>query len=197
MIGTKNRWATARLVLTGLLAAVCIGGSASAEPAKWIVRPAESKISFSGTHAGREFTGQFGSWTADIRFDPKDLAGSKAVVLVNLASAFTGDQTYDKTLPTADWFDVSKFSEGRFETAKFTASGGNKYEALATLSLRGVNAEVLLKFTFEEQGATAKLSGETTLQRVAFGIGKGSDASGDWVSLDIPVSVSVVMDKAP
>ncbi len=197
MIGAKDRRATWRLLLTFVLAVICLGGTASAEPAKWIVRPSESKISFSGTHAGRAFTGEFRTWTADIRFDPKDLKGSKAVVLVNLASASTGDQTYDKTLPTVDWFDVGKFAEARFETATFAALGSNQFEAQGTLSLRGLNADVLLKFTFEEQGTTAKLSGETTLQRLAFGIGKGSDAPGDWVSLDIPVSVSLVMDKAP
>jgi polyisoprenoid-binding protein YceI len=197
MIGAKNRRATLRIFVPVLLAAMSLGGFAMAEPAKWIVRPAESKISFSGTHAGSAFAGEFRSWTADIRFDPNDLAGSKAVVLVDLTSAFTGDQTYDKTLPTADWFDVGKFAEGRFETIGFTAKGGNQFEAQGTLALRGVKADVLLKFTFDEKGTTAKLSGETTLQRLDFGIGKGSDAPGDWVSLDIPVSVSVVMDRAP
>lgn len=197
MIGTKDRRVMGRLLLTFVLAAMTVGEPALAEPTKWIVRPSESKISFSGTHAGRAFTGEFRSWTADIRFDPKDLKDSKAVVLVDLASASTGDQTYDKTLPTADWFDVGKFAEGRFETAEFSALGGNQFEAQGTLSLRGLSANVLLKFTFEEQGTTAKLSGQTTLQRLAFGIGKGSDAPGDWVSLDIPINVSVVMDQAP
>lgn len=197
MIVTKD-WRATRCFLASLvLAVVALCGPALAEPTKWIVRPAESKISFSGTHAGRAFTGEFRSWTADIRFDPNDLKDSKAVVLVDLASASTGDQTYDKTLPTADWFDVGKLAEARFETATFSALGGDQFEAQGTLSLRGLSADVLLKFTFEEQGTTAKLNGKTTLQRLAFGIGKSSDAPGDWVSLDIPISVSVVMDKAP
>ncbi len=197
MIGAKNWRANLRIFVPVLLAAMSLSGFSMAQPAKWTVRPAESKIAFSGTHAGSAFAGEFRSWTADIRFDPDDLAGSKAVVLVDLTSAFTGDQTYDKTLPTADWFDVGKFAEGRFETTGFTAKDGNQFEAQGTLSLRGGKADVLLNFTFRVEGATAKLSGETTLQRLDFGIGKGSDAPGDWVSLDIPVSVSVVMDKAP
>lgn len=197
MIGAKNRRATVPIFVPVLLTAMSLGGFAVAEPTNWIVRPAESKISFSGTHAGREFTGEFRTWTAEIRFDPNDLAGSKAVIVVDLASAFTGDQTYDKTLPTADWFDVGKFAEGRFETTGFMAKADDRFEAQGTLALRGVNADVLLKFTFEEKGTTAMLSGETTLQRLDFGIGKDSDAPGNWVSLDIPISVSVVMDKAP
>lgn len=178
------------------LAVVGSANRAMADAPKWSVRSSESKVGFSSTHAGRAFDGVFKSWSADIRFDPQDLENSKAVVLVDLASAFTGDQTYDKTLPTADWFDVSKFAEGRFETTGFEAKGGNRFIANGTLSLRGVKAPVALDFTFEASGATAKLEGQTTLQRLDYGIGKASDAPGEWVALDVPVIVSVVLDRA-
>ena len=196
MIRASDWRGASRWLFLMLIVANSFSAHAVAEPAKWVVRPAESKISFAGTHAGSKFTGEFRSWTAQIRFDPNDLSGSKALVLVDLSSAATGDQTYDKTLPTTDWFNVGKFAEGRFETTGFTAKGGNRFEAQGTLSLRGVEMGVLLAFTFEENGTTAKLAGKTILQRLDFGIGKGSDTPGDWVSLDIPVNVSLVMDKA-
>ena len=196
MIRASDWRGASRWLFLMLIAANSFSAHAVAEPAKWVVRPAESKISFAGTHAGSKFTGEFRSWTAQIRFDPNDLAGSEAVVLVDLSSAATGDQTYDKTLPTADWFNAGKFAEGRFETTGFTAKGGNQFEAQGMVSLRGIELGVLLAFTFEENGTTAKLAGKAMLQRLDFGIGKGSDAPGDWVSLDIPVNVAVVMDKA-
>ena len=196
MIRGSDWRGASRCVFLMLFAANSFSAHAVAEPAKWVVRPAESKISFAGMHAGSKFTGEFRSWTAQIRFDPNDLSGSKALVLVDLSSAATGDQTYDKTLPTTDWFNVGKFAEGRFETTGFTAKGGNQFEAQGTLSLRGVEMGVLLAFTFEENGTTAKIAGKTMLQRLDFGIGKGSDSLGDWVSLNIPVNVAVVMDKA-
>ena len=34
----------------------------------------------------------------------------------------------DKTLPTADWFDIGKFAEGRFETTGFMAKAGDRFE---------------------------------------------------------------------
>ncbi len=190
-----NRSLFGAVVLLSLLASGNLH-AALAETPKWIVRPAESKIEFSATHAGRAFKGVFKTWSAEIQFDPQDLAGSKAVVLVDLSSAFTGDQTYDKTLPTVDWFNVSKFAEGRFETTGFTAKGDQQFSAEATLSMRGIEVPVTFDFTFEASGATAKLEGKTTLKRMDFSIGKGSDAAGDWVALEIPVTVSVVMDKA-
>ncbi|MCH9807573.1 MAG: YceI family protein [Alphaproteobacteria bacterium] len=169
---------------------------AVAEATKWNVKTAESKIGFSATHAGRAFDGEFKSWSADIRFDPSDLEGSQAVVLVDLASAFTGDQTYDKTLPTVDWFNTSKFAEGRFETTGFQAKGDNQFTAAGTLTMRGIAVPVSLDFTFEASGGTAQLQGRTTLKRLDYGIGKGSDSAGDWVALDIPVTVSVALEKA-
>ena len=123
MIRGSDWRGASRCVFLMLFAANSFSAHAVAEPAKWVVRSAESKISFAGTHAGSKFTGEFRSWTAQIRFDPNDLSGSKAVVLVDLSSAATGDQTYDKTLPTTDWFNVGKFAEGRFETNGFTAKG--------------------------------------------------------------------------
>ncbi|MDX2258260.1 MAG: YceI family protein [Hyphomicrobiaceae bacterium] len=174
---------------------VAVAVPAAAEPARWAVRAADSEIGFSGTHAGRPFTGRFGNWRADITFDPADLAGSKAVVTVDLASASTGDATYDKTLPTSDWLDTGRFGAGVFTTSGFVATGQDAYTAQGELELRGVKVPVALDFTFQAEGDVARLEGKTRLQRLAFGIGKGSDATGAWVSLDVPVTVKVALER--
>ena len=165
---------------------------------QWQVVPEKSTIGFAGTHAGRAFNGTFKTWTAEIAFDPKDLAGSKAKVTVDLASAATGDATYDKTLPTADWFNVAQIPQGTFTTASIKDAGdGKSFTADGSLSIRGVEVPVTLDFTFSESGEEARIEGKTSLKRMAFGIGKGSDADGAWVSLDIPVTVSVTLKRAP
>lgn len=184
--------ATSRLTLLALALWV-----APATAATWTVVPADSKIAFSGTHAGNTFRGTFETWTANIAFDPADLAGSKATVTVALASARTGDQTYDKTLPTLDWFDVAHGPSGVFETSAFRALGGDQFEANATLTIRGLKVPVVFAFTFKASGDAATLTGGTKLVRTAFGVGKGSDADGSWVSLDIPVTVTASLKKAP
>ena len=176
-----------------LLAAFMPCGSSMA--ATWTVVPAESSIGFSGEHAGNKFKGTFQKWDASISFDPADLGGSKATVTVGLASAKTGDATYDKTLPTVDWFNVAATPSGVFETTGFKSVGGDKFEADATLSIRGVKVPVVFAFEFKAEGDSAKLVGKTQLKRVAFGIGKGSDDNGTWVSLDIPVEVRVSLKK--
>lgn len=185
-----------RSTLLVMLTALAVGADRTAA-ANWTVVPTESKISFSGVHAGNTFKGVFETWTAAIAFDAADLAGSKATVTVALASAKTGDPTYDKTLPTLDWLDAAHGPSGVFETGAFRALGGDKFEADATLSIRGVKVPVVFAFEFKANGETATLVGATALKRIAFGIGKGSDEGGAWVSLDIPVAVTVALKKAP
>ena len=157
----------------------------------WAVDPANSRIGFSGKHAGTAFKGTFETWTAEIRFDPQDLANAKADVRVDLRSAVTGDTTYDKTLPTSDWFNTRAATEGRFVATQFEAAADGAFKAAGTLSIRGFEVPVVLDFTFTRDGETARIEGQTRLQRLDFGIGKGSDATGAWVSLDIPVTVDV------
>jgi polyisoprenoid-binding protein YceI len=181
------------LLIAGLVAFGVGAQDALATP--WTVVAPESKIAFSGEHAGTKFKGSFQTWTAKITFDPADLANAKAIVTVDLASAKTGDQTYDKTLPTTDWFDLAKGTTGVFETGTFRAKGGDAFEADGTLTIRGFKVPVVLAFTFTAVGDRAKLVGKTQVRRLDFSIGKGSDATGAWVSLDIPVEVMAALKK--
>ena len=183
--------------LVMVLIAFAASPSRPAAATTWTVLPGDSKISFSGEHAGNKFKGTFEKWDAAISFDPADLAGSKATVTVALASAKTGDPTYDKTMPAADWFDAAKGPAGVFETTGFRAVSGEAFEADGTLAIRGVKVPVVLAFDFKATGETAKLTGNTKLKRLDFAIGKGSDESGSWVSLEIPVEVSLSLKKAP
>jgi cytochrome b561 len=185
--------AALRAVVVG---ALCFGPHA-ATAAEWIVNAGESRIAFSGVHVGRAFAGSFRNWMADIEFDPDDLAASKATVRVDLSSATTGDATYDKTLPTADWLDTARSATARFETISFRNIAPGRYEADGTLELRGAKLPVTLVFDLRIDGDTAWISGRASLKRLDFGIGKVSDANGAWVSLDIPLEITLVARRKP
>ena len=178
------------------VAALCLTVTSPVSATNWTVVPADSTIAFSGTHAGKAFKGKFERWSAEIKFDPADLAAAKAKVIVELGSAKTGDTTYDKTLPTIDWFDIAKTPSGIFETTAFRSVGGDKYEADGNLIIRGFKVPVKFAFEFKANGDTAKLVGKTQIKRLDFAIGKGSDAPGEWVALDVPVEVQVTLKKS-
>lgn len=175
-----------------LALALAFVGVGPARAAGWVVDPDRSHIQFAGEHMGKAFTGRFGAWTAAIDFDPAKPEASVINVVIDLASARTGDATYDKTLPTDDWFDTARTPKATFRATKVRATGPGTYVANGTLAMRGVAVPVTLPFQLAIKGDVATMSGQVTLKRIDWGIGKGSDAGGDWVSLAIPVRISVV-----
>ncbi|MBN9479808.1 MAG: YceI family protein [Bordetella sp.] len=159
--------------------------------AAWTVDKAASTIQFTGTHAGKPFTGRFEQWDAQIWFDPADLAGSKAVVTVQTGTAKTGDATQEGSLPGAEWFDTATWPTARFEATAFKALGANRYEATGTLRIKTTTVPVVLPFTFDEANGTAVVTGRVELDRTALNMGMASDAGGDWVSKAIGVEIRV------
>jgi polyisoprenoid-binding protein YceI len=180
-----------------VVASLCLFGPHTAAAAEWIVDAGESRIAFSGTHTGRAFTGSFRNWTAAITFDPDDLAASRAIVRVDLGSATTGDAIYDKTLPTADWLDTARSATASFASIAFRSVAPGRYEASGELEMRGARLPVTLVFDLRIDGDTARMSGRANLKRLDFGIGKMSDAAGAWVSLDIPLEITLVARRKP
>ena len=80
-------------LIAPLLFALALPTLASA--ADYAVQPAASKLGFSGSFQGQSFDGSFGKWTAAISYDAAKLATSKFDVVVDLASAKTGDNDRD------------------------------------------------------------------------------------------------------
>jgi cytochrome b561 len=159
--------------------------------AAWTIDPAASSIAFTGTHAGKPFKGRFDQWTGHVWFDPSDLAGSKAVVLVQTASARTGDPTQEGSLQGAEWFDPAQYPTARFEATRFRSLGGDRYEAAGDLRIKATTIPVVLPFRFSESGGVAKVQGALELDRTALDLGMASDAAADWVSKMIGVRIEV------
>jgi polyisoprenoid-binding protein YceI len=167
-----------------------------AQAAEWVIDPAQSAITFKGTHAGSEFSGSFGKWTGAITFDPAALGSAKAAIDIDLTSATTADATRDGTLPQQDWFDTATSPQARFESTGVKAGAtAGEYVMSGNLMIRGVSVPLELPFKIAIDGNAAKVEGGVMLKRLDFNIGKKSDAPGQWVSLDIPLSFVVVAAK--
>ncbi|KMO37096.1 polyisoprenoid-binding protein [Methylobacterium tarhaniae] len=174
-----------RLALA-LLAAPC-----AAQAADWTVDPAKSRIGFSGIQVGAPFKGRFTRYDAQISFDPAKPEAGKAVVVVDLTSAETGDKQRDEALPQADWFNTSKDKQARFEATRFVAKGGDAYDAVGTLTIRGIRKDVTLPFRLTVSGGTAHAVGHLDLVRTDYGVGQGSWANDSMVALQVGVDVDV------
>ncbi|MBL8560235.1 MAG: YceI family protein [Hyphomonadaceae bacterium] len=163
----------------------------------WTVDRNASSIGFAGAMDGAAFRGTFTRWTAGIRFDPANLAGSSARVIVEPASASSGDGTRDSTLREADWFDTARSPQVIFHTNNIRSTGPNTYEAVGTLSVKGRAIPFTLPFTLNINGAQAEMRASVNVDRTRLGLGVQFDPSGGQVAKTVAINVVVRATRAP
>jgi polyisoprenoid-binding protein YceI len=162
----------------------------------WSMQPKESKLTFVGEQAGAQFEGAFDKFSADITFDPKDLAASRFDVKIETASVNTQDGERDTTIKSADLFDVKRFPTARYVADKFTDKGGNKFSATGKLTLRNVTKDVPIEFTFESKDGGAWLKGAAKIKRLDFGVGQGEWKDTSTVGNDVQVRFALRLKGA-
>lgn len=162
----------------------------STDPVHWKVSPG-STLAFTTAWSGDPVQGRFNRWKADILFGPKALDRSKVTVTIDMGSAKTGDDQRDAALPSPDWFDSAAHPNAVFTATRFTQSGEGKYVAHGTLSLRGVSKPLDLPFSLKIDGPKATVSGQASLDRVAFGVGQGEFAATDQIPAKVQVRVQL------
>jgi polyisoprenoid-binding protein YceI/cytochrome b561 len=167
-----------------------------AKPVAWKVSPG-STLGFSTAWSGSPIQGRFEKWTADVLFSPDALEGSKVTVAIDLASVNTGDQQRDASLPSGDWFDTAAHPKATFTATKFSKTAEGRFVAHGKLDLRGVSKPLDLPFRLKIDGDTATVSGVTSLDRTAFGVGQGEWQSTDQIPAKVSVQISLKAKRQP
>lgn len=183
-------------------ASILIAASLASAPAfavtKWEAETAPDAIIWEGKDgSGKSFTGSCSTFVADIAFDPEALDASVVTVTIDMVSCLTGDTEKDQYLPQEGWFNIEDYPKAVFEAKNFTHESGEEYLAEGTLTLRGETKPVTLPFTLDIEGDTAHVTGETTLNRLDFGVGGGQLASPDVAAPDVIVRIDLTATKAP
>ena len=178
------------LLQAALVAAIATIAQAAPAPA-WVVDKAASSIRFSSSYGGQAFSGAFRTWNADIRFDAANLAASSVTVTVDTGSATTGDADRDQALPSDAFFAAGKFPRATYAAHAFKALGGGRYEALGTLTLRGVSKPLALPFALAVSGPKAHMTATLDLNRLAFGIGQDEWRKTDVVPANVGLTIQV------
>ncbi len=188
----KPQFAFALLMLLG-------AGPAIAEAPLWTVDAKSSRITFSAKQMQVAIRGQFERFTATIRFDVNDLAGSKALIEIDVASSSTPNRDIETEIKREPWFDVARHPTARFEFAAFTHKGGERYDVAGQLSLRGVTKPVTLPMMIRVAGdperpdtLRAQASGDIQVSRTAFGIGQGQWRDVAVVADEVMIHIEMV-----
>ena len=151
---------------------------------EWAV--AEGTLGITVRQMGADVTGSFADWTADITFDETVDSGPAGQVTVEIAITSLTLGSVTQQALGADYF-----ASGEFPTAQFTADilrTADGYLADGTLTLRGVEQRVSLPFDLTIDDNTARMQGNTRLDRRNFEIGNGMT---DESQLAFEVMVSV------
>lgn len=180
-----------------LAAIALIAAPAVAAPApSWTVDKTKSQVAFVASMSGQAINGSFRRFDARIAFDPANLASSSVTAVIDTSSAATGDVSRDQSLPTPDWFNVKAFPRATFASKSFKNLGGNRYQAMGTLTIRGVARPVVVPFQLVINGNTAQMRGTLTIDRRWFGVGQGQFVSPETVAATVKVNLTISAHKA-
>ena len=163
---------------------------------RWVVDPAKSAIDFESSAEGAAFEGHFDRWSADIRFDPKNVAASKVTVQVETGSVGTGDSGRDQSAQGNDWFASTMFPKATFTTRTIKDLGGGKYEADGDLTIRDKTVPLALPFTLAFKGDEADMHSEVDVDRSMWSLGSGEYGGADIVPLKVGLKIDVVAHLA-
>jgi len=180
----KNRDYLLRIFVLTFLLAACLYMPLATAQEKLSVSAKGSQVTFAGEHVGMQFSGVFKQWNAELVLPPAK--SPKIIATFYLASAKTGDSTYDSTLPEGDWFDVENHPKSVFESNQIIAKD-NDFEVTGTLTLRGISQPVSFLLKNNETTLTANFS----IDRLAHNIGMDSDPDAEWVSKEIKMTLSI------
>jgi cytochrome b561/polyisoprenoid-binding protein YceI len=140
----------------------------------WTVE--DGSLSITIVQMGSAVQGTFSDWTAAISFDAPDAPGPAGSVEVTVAipSLSLGAVTDQAMGP--DFFAATDFPTATFAAEIVRTDTG--YEATGPLTIKGNAVPVTLPFTLDIDGDTARMSGSTTINRMAFDVGSTTTDEG-------------------
>jgi len=162
----------------------------------WIVDKAASRLSFRGVMNGEPFDGVFRDWDAQIAFDPKNLATSRATFTVQTASALTGVPIKDQALPNSEWLASAAYPQATLVTRQITASGPNRFQAAAVVHIRGIAWRTSIPFVISISHDVGRMQATMTVDRRTFGIGEGPFRSPAPVEPSVQVTMKLLARRS-
>jgi len=156
------------------------------------VQADKSTLTFAYKQMGVPMEGRFRKFAARIAFDPAKLSAAQAQIEVNPADIDTGLSDADAEVLGKLWFNTKVFPGVRFVAIGVKFLGGNRYEALGKLTIKGKTQDISAIFTFKQEGATGIFDGAFTLKRLDYAIGEGEWMDVSAVANEVQVKFHIV-----
>jgi cytochrome b561/polyisoprenoid-binding protein YceI len=194
--GKTQKIRVASRLLPVMLAALVLAPAASAAgpSPEWTTDPAASSLTFAVQAGAETVRGRFPDFSARISFDPAAPETARVEISIAIAALTTGSAEIDGALKLADWFDAGRHPTAMFKAdrAERTATG---YTIHGALTVRGTTHPVALPFTLSITGRRAEATGEITLNRLHFGVGRKDPIAGFIIAPEVRVTLKLVAER--
>jgi polyisoprenoid-binding protein YceI len=121
---------------------------------------------------------------------------SRADLEIDLGSIDLASEEAETEVKRAGWFDTGKFPVAQFQSTAMNALGGDKYEVVGKLTLKGIVKELSIPVVLRtDPSGNSVVEGQFTLKRLEFRIGSGQWADPAVVSDDVLVRVRLVLAR--
>lgn len=171
----------------------------------YTIDPSHTSILFRVDHLGfSNYTARFKKATANLQFDPNNLAASTVTVNVDAKSLETdfpdpAKVDFNAELLGEGWLNGAKFPEITFRSISVEPTGARTMRINGELTLRGVTRPMVLDARFNggyrghpmDPNARIGFSATGVLKRSEFGISYGIPAPGTKMGVSDEVSVIV------
>lgn len=163
-----------RPLLQALAAALTVAALAGASAA--VARPAANQgaeLKFVASQSEVPVPGEFKRFSADVTFDPAQLASAKVAIVIDVASVSTGSGDADAMLKSKDFFDAADFPRATFTSTSIAADGSGKFTASGPFELKGLKRPLAVPFTVRPDGDGFWFEGSVPVSRLAYKVGEG------------------------
>lgn len=174
--------------------------------AKWTFEPGHTAAEFSARHMMvSNVRGHFKDVHGALEFDPKNAAGSSVEVVIDAGKVWTGEESRDAHLRSADFLDVENFPEITFRGNQVVVLGEVDYRVTGDLTIRGVTRPVLLDVHYLGQWQTpwwedgvdkgpktrAGFVAKTTINRQEYGVSWNDKMDKDGIVVSNTVEITI------
>lgn len=154
---------------------------------------AGSHIRFTSRQMGVPVDGAFRKFDASLAFDPEATAAARGQLRIDLSSVDTGIREVNEEVVGAQWFDVRRHPEARFEMRQIQSQGAGRFQVSGVLSLKGVSQPLVLNAVLKASGNQAVMEGSFVIKRLDFGIGGGAWGDVRVVANEVTVQFHLVL----
>lgn len=177
------------------VAALLVAAPNPVHAADWKMDAATSRLEFTATYEKAVAPGVFREFDTRVRFDADKLAEGRVDVTIAVKSADMNSADVNKVISGAEWFDFARFPQAEFHATDIRRTDPGRYLARGMLSLKGVQQQVDVPFSWIETGNAARMEGEFIVRRGAFGIGTGEWAASSVIGAEVSIKFSVRLRK--